>query len=81
MDGLASVELMSNDPKVEAHGPKPTPNQVEKFKLIARMTKLYNPKKSPCRKLVYKKKIIYSMPCRPAYIFSQESEGVFGRGV
>ena len=52
MDGLASVELMSNDPKVEAQGPKPTPNQVEKFKLIARMTKLYNPKKSPCRKLV-----------------------------
>ena len=42
MDGSASVELMSNDPvelmsndpKVEAQGPKPTPNQVEKFKLI-----------------------------------------------
>ena len=34
MDGLASVELMSNDPKVEAQGRKSTPNQEEKFKLI-----------------------------------------------
>ena len=34
MDGSASVDLMSNDPKVEAQGPEPTPNQVEKFKLI-----------------------------------------------
>ena len=72
MDGLASVELMSNDPKVEAHGPKPTPNQVEKFKLIARMTKLYNPKKSPCRKLVYKKKLF--IPCHvDLHIYSVKS--------
>jgi len=34
MDGLPYVELMINDPKVEAQGLKPTPNQVEKFKLI-----------------------------------------------
>ena len=77
MDGLASVELMSNDPKVEAQGPKPTPNQVEKFKLIARMTKLYNPKKSPCRKLVFKKKI-YSFHAMSTciYIHSGVWEGV-----